>query len=246
MSGSPSFIFLAALGSWWNPFAQDAPNNDQSAKSPLAQNVPNNDQCGPDVSTYQGAVDWKKVAQANPPFAIAKASEGPTYVDDQFHTNWQQIKQNNIRKRGAYHFGHPNQDAKTQALHFMNTVGQIGANDFVALDIESASRRRLNATSVGRMLLAPQDVAQWAKDFVDTIAATGVHKSQIFIYTGSWFWDSQAGGSDIVSDHPLWISSYTSSEPKAAQGWSEWKLWQFTDRASIPGINGGVDCSKFK
>jgi lysozyme len=28
-------------------------------------------------------------------------------------------------------------------------------------------------------------------------------------------------------------------------GWSDWTFWQFTDKASISGITGGVDCSYF-
>lgn len=33
------------------------------------------------------------------------------------------------------------------------------------------------------------------------------------MYTGAWFWDPDAGGSSIVSDHPLWVSGYTSTPP---------------------------------
>jgi lysozyme len=29
-------------------------------------------------------------------------------------------------------------------------------------------------------------------------------------------------------------------------GWSDWTFWQYTDKASISGISGGVDCSYFR
>jgi lysozyme len=28
-------------------------------------------------------------------------------------------------------------------------------------------------------------------------------------------------------------------------GWSDWTFWQYTDKAQISGISGGVDCSYF-
>ena len=28
-------------------------------------------------------------------------------------------------------------------------------------------------------------------------------------------------------------------------GWTDWTFWQYTDKASIPGISGGVDYSYF-
>ena len=54
----------------------------------------------------------------------------------------------------------------------------------------------------------------------------------------------QTGGSGVCSDHPLWVSGYTSSPPMPG-GWTDWTFWQYTDKASIPGISGGVDCSYF-
>ena len=44
---------------------------------------------GPDVSHYQGAVNWPAIKSAGVGFAIAKATEGTTYVDTQFKANWQ-------------------------------------------------------------------------------------------------------------------------------------------------------------
>jgi lysozyme len=29
-------------------------------------------------------------------------------------------------------------------------------------------------------------------------------------------------------------------------GWSDWTFWQYTDKAQISGISGGVDCSYFR
>ena len=44
---------------------------------------------GPDVSHYQGTINWASVKAAGVGFAIAKATEGSGYVDAQFKANWQ-------------------------------------------------------------------------------------------------------------------------------------------------------------
>ena len=68
---------------------------------------------GVDVSHYQGTIDWSKVAASNVTFAMAKATEGLSYVDPMFSTNYKAMKQNGLF-RSAYHFAHPNEDANQQ------------------------------------------------------------------------------------------------------------------------------------
>ena len=61
---------------------------------------------GVDVSHWDGALDWAKIAGAGQVFGIAKASEGTTFNDPMFPTNWAGIK-NAGMVRGAYHFFRP-------------------------------------------------------------------------------------------------------------------------------------------
>jgi len=188
---------------------------------------------GPDVSSYQGTIDWKKVAGAGVGFGITKATVGVTYQDKYFAGNWNGMKQNGIKVRGAYHFGHPDTDANAQAAYFTKFVGPLEAGDFLVLDIEVTDKQ------------SPTTVAQWSKDFVTQVCAlTKLPPTRVWVYTGAWFWDPDAGGSSSCSAHPLWVSGYTSSPPMP-KGWATWTMWQYTDKASIPGINGGVDASKF-
>jgi lysozyme len=86
-----------------------------------------------------------------------------------------------FRCRGAYHFGHPGEDAQAQAKYFVDTVGQLGNGEVMVLDIEVASS---NAS-----LHSAQDVASWSKAFVDAVCAlANVPPSRVLIYTGAWFW----------------------------------------------------------
>jgi lysozyme len=62
---------------------------------------------GIDVSNNNPPIDWLKVAKTNQvTFAFAKASEGVTFKDAEFATNWAGMKSAGII-RGAYHFFRP-------------------------------------------------------------------------------------------------------------------------------------------
>ena len=46
------------------------------------------DRSGPDVSHWQGTINWQKVKSGGYGFAIAKATEGSSATDSQFKANW--------------------------------------------------------------------------------------------------------------------------------------------------------------
>lgn len=58
---------------------------------------------GVDVSHYQGTIDWETLSQQNLDFAVIKATEGSTHIDDRFEENWQAAEQTHLYL-GAYHF----------------------------------------------------------------------------------------------------------------------------------------------
>jgi GH25 family lysozyme M1 (1,4-beta-N-acetylmuramidase) len=166
---------------------------------------------GPDVSSYQGTIDWKKVKGDDAKFAMAKATEGLTYKDPYFKKNWKGIKDAGIKVRGAYHFGHPNDNTEAQVEYFLSEVGNTQAGDFFVLDIESADKQ------------SAAKVAKFSSKFVHLVR--NATKRPVFVYTGEWFWDPQAGGSDACADFPLWVSGYSSSPPMP-KGWKKWTFWQ--------------------
>ena len=56
---------------------------------------------GPDVSDYQGSVDWAAVKAAGASFAFTKATEGLTFTCDTFAPNWQGMRDVGIGFRCA-------------------------------------------------------------------------------------------------------------------------------------------------
>lgn len=198
---------------------------------------------GPDVSSYQGSVDWGRVKSAGAGFGIAKASEGLSITDPTFSKNWEGMKAAGIKVRGAYHFGHPSESAESQASHFAGIVGRPALGEFLVLDIESATRPIYEAGNWTKK--TQNSVSDWCVDFVNAVKTkTGVGSNRMWIYTGEWFWDPKAGGSDALAKYPLWVSGYSISPPMP-KGWVSWTMWQYTDKGSWPGVGGGCDSSKF-
>eukprot|EP00051_Salpingoeca_urceolata_P027099 m.480036 g.480036 ORF g.480036 m.480036 type:complete len:238 (-) comp21674_c0_seq1:203-916(-) len=189
---------------------------------------------GPDVSHYQGTVDWNKVKGAGASFAFVKATEGTSYTDTTFKRNWEGMRAAGIARRGAYHFGHPGSSASAQASHFVSTVGSMENSEVLVLDIETSDNQ------------GPSEVAKWCGEFLSAVMKLSkLPASRVYVYTGEWFWDPKAGGSSVASAHPLWVSGYTSSPPMP-KGWSSWTYWQYTDKGSVPGVDGGCDVSVSK
>ena len=61
---------------------------------------------GIDVSRWQGIINWAQVKADGFQFAIIKASEGGTFVDPDFASNWAAAKAAGL-VRGAYCFTRP-------------------------------------------------------------------------------------------------------------------------------------------
>lgn len=200
---------------------------------------------GIDVSHYQGTIDWTKVKGAGFTFACTKATEGTTYVDPSFATNWKQMNAVGLY-RCAYHFFHPASDPTTQAKFFVNTVNSAGgfhASNTLQfmLDLETTDN------------LSPAAVWSSVQTFLGEIQTLTGRPG--IIYTGYYFWKDNVGNPTNNLNCPLWIASYTSPAPAGIPAaWTYWTFWQYDDNgasspggpaASIPGIAGNVDVDYF-
>jgi len=183
---------------------------------------------GIDVSHFQGAVDWQQVAKAGMSFAFAKATEGITYVDPQFATNWDGIQAAGLL-RGAYHFFEANDDAAAQAQHFLATV-QLAPGDLPpVLDVETTA-----GVSDAQIW---SGVATWLQVVEQ---ATG---RQPILYTAPGFWNSHAPDLTLTR-YPLWLADYA-TQPLLPQGWTSWLFWQHSQSGSVAGVTGAVDLDSF-
>jgi GH25 family lysozyme M1 (1,4-beta-N-acetylmuramidase) len=190
---------------------------------------------GLDVSNWNGAINWSKVAHAGYRFTFAKATEGTAYTDKTYTTNRNGSEHAGL-VFGAYHFARPaggslaaaTAGAIKQANHFLAIAGPQPGELPPVLDLEATGN------------LAKQRLLAWTLAWLDQVyARTGVEP---FLYTSPLFWKGHLGDSTAAAagGTGLWIAHWTSkSAPLVpAQNWNGtgWKFWQWTDCVPVPGI----------
>lgn len=176
----------------------------------------------PDVSNHQGPVDWSIVLASGAAGGICKATEGMTYLDPTFAKNWAALGALGAI-RGAYHFARPTAGSgEAQADRFLAVVGSWRATDLLVLDLE----------------VGDGDLSSFALTFLDRIRArTGLTP---WFYSYGPFIRAHAGARRLA-EYPLWLAAYSSRPPTAPPPWTNWQLWQRTDKATIPGIRTPCD-----
>lgn len=186
---------------------------------------------GIDVSGYQGTIDWAKVAASGRKFAIAKATEGTTFTDSTFATNWAAMKSHGIL-RSAYHFFHSNDDPVAQAHYFVDTMGPLDANDLPPmLDLEVTDGQ------------SAATVASTALTWLQTVEQLTGRKPIVYTYPD--FWQNQINKPAGFTGYPLNIANYGVTCPNVVGSWATWTMWQYSSTGSVPGISGNVDEDTF-
>ncbi|MGW0666004.1 GH25 family lysozyme [Streptomyces sp. NPDC002746] len=192
---------------------------------------------GMDVSSYQGSINWTSVRGAGIEFAWMKATEGTTYKDPTFSTNYLGAYNAGVI-RGAYHYGRPDVSGGAAQANFFADNGGAWSRDNLTLpgvlDIEG--------TCYGK---TPAAMQSWILDFYNTYKArTG---RDVVIYTSPSWWNSCTGGwSGMSARSPLWVAHWTSAgSPSIPTGFPFWTVWQYSSTGSVSGISGNVDRDRF-
>jgi GH25 family lysozyme M1 (1,4-beta-N-acetylmuramidase) len=187
---------------------------------------------GIDVSHYQGAINWTAVRNAGIRFAFIKATEGTSYLDPRFDTNYVAAYNAGVI-RGAYHFARPAASSGAAQADFLANNGGAWSADSrtlpAALDLEAGCHG-----------LSQSAMRGWIQSFLDRYRArTGRHA---VIYTTTSWWSTCTGNwSGPWSTSPLWIARWASSPGTLPAGAPFWSFWQYTSTGSVPGISGNVD-----
>lgn len=187
---------------------------------------------GIDVSHYQGDINWSTVERSGINFAYVKATGGETYKDPKFDKNWYLIRTTKVH-RGAYHFFFAHDNPKTQAEHFLKTIGELREYDLPPmLDIEVSDHKSYKIVEE-RALIWLQEVEKATKRIP-------------IIYTNSSF-GSEVLTQEKFSRYPLWIAEYGKEIKEIPSPWkhSGWTIWQHSMKGEINGINGHVDLNRF-
>jgi GH25 family lysozyme M1 (1,4-beta-N-acetylmuramidase) len=191
-----------------------------------------------DVSSHQHprgrGITWRSVRRAGISFAIAKATEGRSYLNPYFAADWTNARAAGMVP-GAYHYALPARplvaNAAWQARWFVLAIRLTMAGRSLppVLDLEHNGG------------LQPRELAAWTRSFMVTVESlTG--RTPI-LYTFRRFWRVQMGNTGRLAAYPLWYAIYNGQARPGTPpgGWLRWAAWQFTSRARVPGIAGNVD-----
>lgn len=225
-------------------FASLGPFNCVRVTHPEAENggggsvpAPTGQAYGPDVSSHQGYVDWAAVRAAGCSFGFTKATGGAWYQNPTLAANWQSMAAAGLT-RGCYHFAFessgqplPGPGPIAEADYFLSTIAPLGLvrGDMLVLDIEQGAG----------------NLGQWALDWCRRVEQVAGFPP--LIYTGAWF-SNPHGFADVpeLARYGLWLADYGASAwPPAPQPWPSAAFWQFTDRATVPGISTPADGNRF-
>jgi lysozyme len=186
-----------------------------------------------DLSHHNGPnVNFPAAAAAGTAAVIHKATQGTTFVDPLFAVNREKALAAGLLF-GSYHFG-TGADGGAQADFYLRTVGpQPG--ELLALDLE--------ANNAG-----PSMTLEEARAFVALIHDR-IGKWPV-LYAGHTLKEMLNGTPDaLLTNCPFWIAQYGPA-PVLPVGWTEWKLWQWTDGSvgvnpqPVPGV-GHCDRDRF-
>lgn len=193
---------------------------------------------GPDVSSHQhpngAGINWGKVAGTGARLGFVKATEGHTYTNPYFASDYQALADNHM-VRGAYHFARPaggRPNARRQARYFVSVAGSLSTPGELpaVLDLEQTGG------------LGPNALITWTHAWVNTVKNLTGRLPMIYTYPS--FWKNAMGNTTAFHRDPLWIATWGPA-PEIVGGWTTYKFWQYTDKATVAGISTRVDMSVF-
>lgn len=178
-----------------------------------------------DISHHNTVSSWSQIKAAGIVGIIHKATEGTSYVDEEYADRREQALAAGL-KWGAYHFAN-NRDVADQVDHFLGVVG-IDDETLYALDWEDEPN--------GNTMTLEQ-----ARDFL-LIMDELVGKNRCALYSGNTVKDQLGDTVDeFLGAHPLWLAHYSSS-PTWQRSWETYWLHQYSDGVNGPGPHGCPGC----
>ncbi len=188
---------------------------------------------GIDISSHDHehfTVHWRTEVAAGSQFVYVKATEGTTYVNPHFATDYAAARAAH-RYVGAYVYARPDLGNPVgQAEHFLRHARFTrDAQTLVPfLDLEWPYGKMTTDECYN---LKPDQMRAWIHAFADRVEA-GVGRKPM-IYTNTYWWNPCTGNDISFGEYPLDIASYTKKAPKLPAGWTTFALWQY-----VPGDPG--------
>ncbi|RKQ88634.1 glycoside hydrolase family 25 protein [Brockia lithotrophica] len=180
---------------------------------------------GLDVSNWQGAIDWRRVAAQGLSFAYVKATEGTTFRDPYFAENASRAAEAGLAV-GAYHFFRAKSvgEARAEAEFFLGQTADFRLTLPPALDVE--------IPPTGDPVAFREAVLAWLEYVSNRTLRPVVYSFPAFVV--------QYLGDPQFERYPLWIASWDRAPSEPLGAWKNWTFWQYTCSGIIDGITGRV------
>lgn len=189
---------------------------------------------GIDVSAHNGSIDWKTVANYGIGFAILRITEKGNKTDSTFENNLTGCRSYGIPV-GVYKYSYAlnEKEAIKEAEKVISVLSGRGLDLPVFYDLEYNKQEELGSEAVENIAVA----------FLNKIKKAGY---AVGIYCNADWYENTL--TDTLKRYDCWIARY----PKNDDGNMQERLkpsygvgWQYSSKATIPGIKTKVDRSIF-
>ncbi|MCD8025843.1 MAG: glycoside hydrolase family 25 protein [Clostridiales bacterium] len=242
-TGEKIHINDSTLGEIWITVLEDVPVNtlDNSAFTAdstfkyYSENGKAASKEGVDVSSYNGEIDWEKVADCGVDFAMIRiggrgyGDDGELYADETAVENLTEAKKAGIDV-GVYFFSQAitAEEAVEEADYVQTLLGDIKLDYPVAYDWEIIKDDEARTDGV-----SAAQATQCARAFCDRVASNGYTP---MIYSPSqelyFKYDLQQ-----LSDIDIWYCEYADTPTF----YNQFSMWQYSSTATVDGIDGETD-----
>ena len=193
---------------------------------------------GIDVSHYNGNIDWNQVKNSDVKFAFVRcgyrgySQRGGFAKDKSFEKNMDGALSIGLDV-GVYFVTQAItiEEAIEEADWTLNLVKNYDVKYPIVIDTEQANpnERSKDLTKSERTAII--------KAYCDRIEEKG-YKSMI--YSGKYWFKDKLNMSELEG-YDIWVAEYTHNQDGQTSFQHDYAIWQYSDRGSVPGINGIVD-----
>lgn len=193
-----------------------------------------------DVSEFNGAIDWDKVAE-NCDGVVIRAgyrgySKGTIVTDKRFSENIVRASKTGLNI-GVYFVTQAinEVEARIEARYTTQLVKGYKLDLPIFIDTENGSPGGAGRADAGKLSVEKRTdiIRAFCSEIQNEGYAAGVYASE--------YWLNHLLDLKRLSNLFIWAAKYSIKEPSL-----NWDAWQYTSAGRINGINGNVDFSKFK
>lgn len=189
---------------------------------------------GIDVSAHQGVIDWKQVAGDGVEFAILRAgyrgyTVGNVKEDKMFSLNLAGAKKEGLSV-GVYFFSQAITPAEAleEAELVLKLLDGCPLELPVVYDWENINDKDARTNGLDQ-----ETLTACARAFCDRVAQAG-YQPMLYVIQ---HWAYKRYDLSRLADIPLWFAQYQ----EQPDFYYDFKLWQYTSKGSVRGIQGNVD-----